>query len=534
MRVLTFLDHLMFLYFPSLVFLLFDLGLVACACRYKRCLCRPKAADDVYWRRRAKVLTMVLVNALLYQVLVLPKAVIMCHAWLQGQWTPTPRDAADAAMVNRLLQLIFYLFFVINPVVPFFISKKFRRNACMLISRRCSKNIRMGSVTKLVEHSRNDASPVARGIGKPLLVVLNIRDHVPRGVSGYKGEAGLIATMRIFFEQRREINMQAFRRNFLEMKKGTTGLMTKNRMIYLNRLGDIAPTFKRCQADISHVASSVLHLIYRRFQGKLDTFQHRWLECNQLAMAVHDKDHFDLVSLMRMFVEQMLDFPSTTYPAKRMLYACLRMVYPNRLGDIAPTFRRCQADISHIASSVLHLIYRRFHGKLDTLQHRWLDCNQLTMACTSDHFDLMSWVRMFVDQILDFPSATYPAKRMLYACLRGFNLDNCTDEQCLQMFRFRKSDLNRLCICRDLGDFVVTLNGLKVPAIEALCIFLRRMVYPNRLGDIAPTFRRNVQQLLKKINAIARLRCTTDKVRKKWKDLSAPAIKYKSVCENKA
>ncbi|RUS86938.1 hypothetical protein EGW08_005343 [Elysia chlorotica] len=57
-----------------------------------------------------------------------------------------------------------------------------------------------------------------------------------------------------------------------------------------------------------------------------------------------------------------------------------RMVYPNRLGDIAPTFRRCQTDISLIASAVLHHIYGRFHRKLDTLQHRWLDCHHLAMA----------------------------------------------------------------------------------------------------------------------------------------------------------
>ena len=43
-----------------------------------------QATDDVYWRRRAEVLKMVVFNAVLYQLLVSPKAVSMCRDWLQG------------------------------------------------------------------------------------------------------------------------------------------------------------------------------------------------------------------------------------------------------------------------------------------------------------------------------------------------------------------------------------------------------------------------------------------------------------------
>ncbi|KAK3793708.1 hypothetical protein RRG08_015405 [Elysia crispata] len=141
MRALTFLDHVMFLYLPSLAFLFFDLGLLCCVCFHKRCLCRQKATDDVYWRRRVEVLNMVVFNTVLYQALVLPKAVSMCHAWLQGRWALVNREAADEVVISRLLQLTFYLFFVISPTAPFFISRKFRRSAFLLISSGCSKSI---------------------------------------------------------------------------------------------------------------------------------------------------------------------------------------------------------------------------------------------------------------------------------------------------------------------------------------------------------------------------------------------------------
>ncbi|GFR76355.1 hypothetical protein ElyMa_002210700 [Elysia marginata] len=205
MRALTLFDHLLLLYLPSLVFLLFDIGLVTCACCFnKRNWAKPRVdkyltsadsqccqseqgklkvqtwtttrvivqtanshvkgmtscwagyhvrlrqsltPDDVYWRRRAEVLSMVVFNAVIYQVFVSPKAISMCHAWLQGGLANNEVEkAAGDIATDRILQFTFYLFFVINPSIPFLVSRKFRRNAFMLMSRRCSKSLDMASL----------------------------------------------------------------------------------------------------------------------------------------------------------------------------------------------------------------------------------------------------------------------------------------------------------------------------------------------------------------------------------------------------
>lgn len=55
---------------------------------------------------------------------------------------PEPNDLA----VNQSLQILFYFFFAINPIFPFCVSKKFRRNASILLRNGCSVDLSMRQI----------------------------------------------------------------------------------------------------------------------------------------------------------------------------------------------------------------------------------------------------------------------------------------------------------------------------------------------------------------------------------------------------
>ncbi|XP_035825338.1 uncharacterized protein LOC101854634 [Aplysia californica] len=99
MEVLNVIDLMLLLYLPSFSFLFFDVALVFWIC------CR---ASKVTWK-----------------------------------WVYKQEPGTDDLTVNQALQILFYLFFVVNPIFPFCVSRKFRRNVSVLISHGCSKNIAM-------------------------------------------------------------------------------------------------------------------------------------------------------------------------------------------------------------------------------------------------------------------------------------------------------------------------------------------------------------------------------------------------------
>ena len=70
--------------------------------------------------------------------------------------------------------------------------------------------------------------------------------------------------------------------------------------------------------------------------------------------------------------------------------------------------------------------------------------------------------------------------------LANISLENFTDSQCKTVFRFYKEDLAKL----------------KQSGIEALCILLRRLAYPNRLEDLTDMFSRPVYELSYILNMI--------------------------------
>ncbi|XP_055349413.1 LOW QUALITY PROTEIN: uncharacterized protein LOC129596212 [Paramacrobiotus metropolitanus] len=74
---------------------------------------------------------------------------------------------------------------------------------------------------------------------------------------------------------------------------------------------------------------------------------------------------------------------------------------------------------------------------------------------------------------------------------RAFRLENCSEKECWDYFRFRKDDIPTLRICLKIPDSVVTATGDHASGIEALCILLRRLAYPNRWIDLRKLFGRS-------------------------------------------
>ena len=67
--------------------------------------------------------------------------------------------------------------------------------------------------------------------------------------------------------------------------------------------------------------------------------------------------------------------------------------------------------------------------------------------------------------------------------LPRFNLEDPSDQQALNRFRFGKEDIYRLARSLALPDQISLTNCCICSGTDALCILLRRLVYPNRLSD---------------------------------------------------
>ncbi|XP_072380479.1 uncharacterized protein [Diabrotica undecimpunctata] len=69
-----------------------------------------------------------------------------------------------------------------------------------------------------------------------------------------------------------------------------------------------------------------------------------------------------------------------------------------------------------------------------------------------------------------------------------FSLNNMSDIECKNLFRFAKNDIPRLARALDLPDIFQIENVTSVSGIDGLCMLLRRFTYPNRLSDLEPLF----------------------------------------------
>ena len=76
-----------------------------------------------------------------------------------------------------------------------------------------------------------------------------------------------------------------------------------------------------------------------------------------------------------------------------------------------------------------------------------------------------------------------------------FNLDSYNEDECWADFRFKKDDLVRVCQAFLINEPIISYNRLKVEPLEALCLMLRRLVFPCRYSDLIPKFSRPVPEL---------------------------------------
>ena len=84
----------------------------------------------------------------------------------------------------------------------------------------------------------------------------------------------------------------------------------------------------------------------------------------------------------------------------------------------------------------------------------------------------------------------------------SFDLDAISEDDAYAEFRFLKSDVKRLKTVLRLPEEIDCnlYNNLRIDFLEALCILLKRLAYPNRYSDMIPRFGRAVPQLSMVVN----------------------------------
>ena len=79
-------------------------------------------------------------------------------------------------------------------------------------------------------------------------------------------------------------------------------------------------------------------------------------------------------------------------------------------------------------------------------------------------------------------------ERRLLSQEQTFDLDKVSAEDCWKDYRFTRNQLEILCEALRFPVFSITNERYKIPAMEGLCLLLRRLAYINRLSDIVHHF----------------------------------------------
>ncbi|KAK7864355.1 hypothetical protein R5R35_007921 [Gryllus longicercus] len=78
--------------------------------------------------------------------------------------------------------------------------------------------------------------------------------------------------------------------------------------------------------------------------------------------------------------------------------------------------------------------------------------------------------------------------RNIHKAYDRLDLRTLDPEECTLMFRFEKEHLPRLAAALGVPSEIRTRNRHSIGGVEALCILLRRLAYPNRLTDLVHYF----------------------------------------------
>ncbi|XP_018371849.1 PREDICTED: uncharacterized protein LOC108766838 [Trachymyrmex cornetzi] len=87
----------------------------------------------------------------------------------------------------------------------------------------------------------------------------------------------------------------------------------------------------------------------------------------------------------------------------------------------------------------------------------------------------------------------------------GLDLNNLMPQECKAKFRFEREHIGRLAAALGIPYQIETENRYVVSGIEGLCIYLRRLAYPNRLSDLEIKFGLSVPYLSVISNTVMRL-----------------------------
>ncbi|XP_075751972.1 uncharacterized protein LOC142817905 [Rhipicephalus microplus] len=82
------------------------------------------------------------------------------------------------------------------------------------------------------------------------------------------------------------------------------------------------------------------------------------------------------------------------------------------------------------------------------------------------------------------------------------NIDSMDRGQFRTYFRFERDDVRSLCRALQVPENVTTPQGVHVSGVEALCLTLRRLAYPNRLRELEPLFGRHYSVISSATNAL--------------------------------
>ncbi|GAV08938.1 hypothetical protein RvY_18556 [Ramazzottius varieornatus] len=99
---------------------------------------------------------------------------------------------------------------------------------------------------------------------------------------------------------------------------------------------------------------------------------------------------------------------------------------------------------------------------------------------------------------------------------QSFDLDDYSDKECRAYFRFKREALFQLLEAFGIPDVVRTPSRDSATGLEALCIVLRRLAYPNRWLEMRKMFGRSHSSLNRLFYATLRVIDRSSKVLKTW------------------
>jgi hypothetical protein len=129
-------------------------------------------------------------------------------------------------------------------------------------------------------------------------------------------------------------------------------------------------------------------------------------------------------------------------------------------------------------------------------QRQLLQRGQLTIQRAALCFAQLQQLLLFTSSpALDQPRP-YPTRTP------RLHLNSLSDADCLIRFRFTLTEIERICTAMDLPA-LITVNRVRVSAVQGVAMLLRRLVWPARLVDLAVEFGLDVSSTGRIINHMA-------------------------------